>query len=76
MWVQVSVVDYLHKFEWMGMGTAAWPVVTTAAVITSLWVIVAIFHLVVSSRVIVVAGDPVSRNMVIGVELSSGGQWG
>jgi len=41
------------------MGTAAGPVVAPAAVISSLWVVVVIFHLAVSVTVVVVAGGPV-----------------
>ena len=41
------------------MGTAAEPVVAPAVVISSLWVVVVIFHLAVSVTVVVVAGGPV-----------------
>jgi len=41
------------------MGTAAGPVVELVTVVSSLWVVVVIFHLAVGTTVIVVAGGPV-----------------
>jgi len=44
----------------MGVGTAAGPVVAPAAVVSSLRVVVVIFHLAVSTTVIIVAVTPQS----------------
>ena len=59
----------------MGVGTAVGLVVAPAAVISSLWVVVVIFHLAVSVTVVVVAGGPVLGGMDVGAGLSYSGQW-
>ena len=59
----------------MGHGTVAHLAVATAAV-ASLGVIVVVLHLVVDPTVVIVAGGPVEGDVIVGPELSYGGQWG
>jgi len=60
----------------VGHGTVAHLVVATAAAAASLGVIVVLLHLAVHPVVFIVAAGPVEGGVIVGPELSYGGQRG
>jgi hypothetical protein len=70
--VQVSVVDYLRDLERVGVLAVAALVVAAVSAVGAVWVLSVVFGLPVGTALVVVAGCPMQRCVIVRSGLSHG----